>query len=291
MRLLLPLGSIVVLVLALYLVIDVEIASAHSPDVRPVQKSVMIIEEDEGYYDDPVIESVDGSVGAFTDAKGIFAPSAYTTFPGYDAATSDLLHELRRGPEMYLNSLRAADGDSSDDGGDSVQLSRSVLDLPWVADGVTEDEKIALDFLAELAEFNPEAADRIAAMPFLETFGPADIEALWSLTYLAEYDDEEETTVLIDVLDNPHLADDGGIDNEEAKVVTVLGGTNYFNPDLVEVLLDPSQITVTQRVLEGRGRDIHMAIIRTDPGDVSTFDVLEFARAPRGSHHGQATPY
>ena len=269
------------------------LASAHSPDIRPVQKSVIIIEEDEGYYDDLVTESVDGSVGAFPSTKGVVAPSAkgivvpsandavapsaYATLPGYDAATLDLLHELRRGPEMYLNSLQAAEGGSTNDGADSVQLSRSVLDLPWVADGETEDEKIALGFLAELAAFNPEAADRVTAMPFLQTFGPADIEALWSLTYLAEYDYEEGTTALIDVLDNPHLADDGGIDDQEAKVVTVLGGTNFFNPDLVDVLLDPSQITVTERVVQGLGRNIHMAIIRTDPGDASTFDVLEFA--------------
>ena len=285
MRFLLPLGSIVVLALALFLVIGVEIASAHSPDIRPVQKSVIIIEEDEGYYDDPVTEFFDGSVGAFSSAKGVvahaaedvFAPSVYETLPGYDVATSDLLHQLRRGPEMYLSSLQAAEEGSADDGADFVQLSRSVLDLPWVADGETADEKIALGFLAELAEFNPEAADRVATMPFLQTFGPADIEALWSLTYLAEYDYEEGTTALIDVLDNPHLADDGGIDDQEAKVVTVLGGTNFFNPDLVDVLLDPSQITVTERVVQGLGRNIHMAIIRTDPGDASTFDVLEFA--------------
>ena len=42
------------------------------------------------------------------------------------------------------------------------------------------------------------------------------------------------------------------------------------------MLLDPSQVTVTERVIKGRGRDIHMAIIRTDPGHSSTFDVLEY---------------
>ena len=282
LRFLLPLGTMVVLVFALYLARGVEIASTHSPDDRPVQKGAIIIEEDEGYYDDLVAEFVDGSAGAFptgafSAAKGAVAPSAYATLPGYDAATLDLLHELRRGPEMYLDSLRATEGGSADDGGDSVRLSRSVLDLPWVADGETEDEKVALGFLAELAEFNPEAAERVAAMPFLQSFGPADTEALWSLTYLAEYDDDEGTTALIDVLDNPHLADGGGIDDQEAKVVTVLGGTNVFNPDLVEVLLDPSQITVAERVVQGRERNIHMAIIRTDPGDASTFDVLDFA--------------
>jgi len=130
-------------------------------------------------------------------------------------------HEFTH-PLRPIHVTNPAVSGSADDGGDSVQLSRSVLDLPWVADGKTEDEKIPLGFLAELVEFNPEAADRIAAMPFLQTFGPADIKDLWSLTYPAEYDDEEETTVLVAVQGHPHLADGGGIDNQEAKVVTVL---------------------------------------------------------------------
>ena len=277
MRFLLPLCSVIILVLALYVTTGVDIASAHSPDIRPVETSITIVEEDEGYYNGPIVKSTDGSVRAFPTAKGGVASPAYATLPGVDAATMDLLQELRHGPEAYLESLRAEELDSADDEGDAVQIPGSVLDLPWVTDGQTADERIALDFLRELAGFNPEAAERVAVMPFLQTFGPADIEALWSLTYLAEYDDEEETTVLIGVLDNPHLADGGGIDDEEAKVVTVLGGTNYFNPEMVAVLLDPSQITITERRLQGYGGEILMSIIRTDPGDTSTFDILEFA--------------
>ena len=277
MKFLLPLCSVITLVVAVYVTTLVDTASAHSPDIRPVETDTTILEEDEGYYNGPIIKSTEGSARSFPTAKGGVAPEAYATLPGADAATLELLQELRHGPEAYLESLRAEEMDGADDEGDAVQIPGSVLDLPWVADGQTDDEKIALDFLRELAEFNPEAAERVAVMPFLQTFGPADIEALWSLTYLAEYDDEEETTVLIEVLDNPHLADGGGIDDEEAKVVTVLGGTNYLNPEMVEMLLDPSQITVTERRLQGYGREIHMAIIRTDPGDTSTFDILEFA--------------
>ena len=71
---------------------------------------------------------------------------------------------------------------------EAAQIPASVLELPWVVDGQTDDEKLALEFLVELAGFNQEAAMRVAVMPFLQTFGPADIEALWSLTYLAEID-------------------------------------------------------------------------------------------------------
>ena len=276
MKFLLLLCSVIVLVSAVYVTTFVDTASAHFPDIRPVETSIIVIEEDEGYYD-PIVKPTGGSVRAFPTAKGGFTPAAYATLPGADAATMDLLQELRHGPEAYLESLRAEEMDGADEDGDAAQIPGSALDLPWVADVETDDEKIALDFLRELAGFNPEAAERVAVMPFLQTFGPADIETLWSLTYLAEFDDEEGTTVLIEVLDNPHLADGGGIDDEEAKVVTVLGGTNYFNPDLVPVLLDPAQITVTERRLQGRGREIVMAIIRTDPGDTSTFDILEFA--------------
>ena len=277
MRFLLPLCSVIILVLALYVTTGVDIASAHSPDIRPVETSITIIEEDEGYYNEPIVKSTDGSVRAFPTAKGGVASPAYATLPGVDAATMDLLQELRHGPEAYLESLQAEEMDSVAFIIGAALIPGSVWDLPWVDDGQTDDEKIALDFLRELSGFNPEAAERVAVMPFLQTFGPGDTEALWSLTYLAEYDDEEETTVLIEVLDNPHLADGGGIDDEEAKVVTVLGGTNYFNPEMVGVLLDPSQTTVTERRLQGYTGEILMAIIRTDPGDTSTFDILEFA--------------
>ena len=166
MRFLLPLCSVIILVLALYVTTGVDIASAHSPDIRPVETSITIIEEDEGYYNEPIVKSTDGSVPAFPTAKGGVASPAYATLPGVDAATMDLLQELRHGPEAYLESLRAEEMDSVAFVIGAVLIPGSVLVLPWVTDGQTDDEKIALDFLRELAGFNPEAAERVAVCQF-----------------------------------------------------------------------------------------------------------------------------
>ena len=113
MRFLLPLCSVIILVLALYVTTGVDIASAHSPDIRPVETSItIVVEEDEGYYNGPIVKSTDGSVRAFPTAKGGVASPAYATLPGVDAATMDLLQELRHGPEAYLESLRAEELDN-----------------------------------------------------------------------------------------------------------------------------------------------------------------------------------
>ena len=289
MKFLLPSLLTGLMLLAIYVGYTADTASAYSPDIRPVATGVAIIEEDEGYYNDPIVSVRGHTADTFPNTILVDSPRAYAatlpahaTAPGADTARVQLLHDLNQSPEQYLESLRAAEEERDEDKdgegeGEEAQAPGSVMELPWVADGQTDDEKLALDFLSELAGFDQEAAERVAVMPFLQTFGPADVEALWSLTYLAEYDAEEETTTLTDVLDNPHLADDGGIDDEEAKVVAVLGGANYFNPDLAPVLLDPAERTVIERRIQGRSREILMTIIRTDHGSDSTFDLLEFA--------------
>ena len=286
MRLLLSSCVAGLMLLAIYVVAGPGVASAHSPDIRPAETNLDNFEEDEGYYNGPVTKGTEGPSVSQLAYKGGDGPTSYTPVPGMNPAEVALLNDLRQSPGGYLDDLRTARLQDEEEGAEEVQIPSSVLDLPWVADGQTDDEKLALDFLKELAGLNQEAAQRVAVMPFLQTFGPADIECLWSLTYLAEYDeeeneardpDDEEITALMDVLNNPHLADGGGIDDEEAKVVTVVGGTNYFNEDLALELLNPANITVTERVLQGRGREIHMAIIRTDEGHSSTFDVLEYA--------------
>ena len=60
-------------------------------------------------------------------------------------------------------------------------------------------------------------------------------------------------------------------------MVAVIGAVNQLNPELVEKLLDPSQTNVTERRVQGQGRPIHLAIIRTAPGSASTMDLLEYA--------------
>jgi len=278
MRYFLAVGVTVLLGAALYLGPMNKDALAFSPDIRVVETEVEIIEEDEGYFRDLVItRETPFGASTFAHGHGHSAPSVHATIPGMDADTVELLHQMREGPARYLARLQDEGFDIPGTDGSPALAPANITELPWVTDGLDENEKLTLGFLTLLYLFNSEAAERIAVMPFLRTFGTADLEAVWSLTRLAFTDLNEETTGLTEVLDNPNLADGGGIDDEEAKIVAVLGGTYQFAPELVPILLDPDQILVHEYVLQGRGKTIHMNIIRLDPGSPDTDEMFENA--------------
>lgn len=276
MRFFLPVGVAVLLSAALYLGPMANDALAFSPDIKVVETEVTIIEEDEGYFHDLVITR-EKPFDASAFAHGHSALSAHATIPGMDAETVELLHEMREGPARYVARLQEEGFGIPGPDGSPALAPAGVTELPWVTDGLNENEKLTLELFALLYLFNPEAAERVAAMPFLNTFGTADLEAVWSLTRLAFLDLSEETTGLTEVLDNPNLADGGGIDDEEAKIVAVLGGTYQFAPELVPILLDPDQTLVNEYVLQGRGKEIHMSIIRLDPGPPATDEMFRNA--------------
>ena len=278
MRYFLAVGVAVLLSAALYFGPMAKDALAFSPDIKVVETEVTIIEEDEGYFRDLVItreKPFDAS--AFAHGHGHSAPSVHATIPGMDTDTVELLHQMREGPARYVARLQDEGFSIPGPDGSPALAPANVTELPWVTDGLNENEKITLEILTLLFLLNTEAAERIAAMPFLRTFGPAALEATWSLFRLALLDLNEETTALIEVLDHPNLADGGGIDDEEAKIVTVLGGTYQFAPELVPILLDPDQILVHEYVLQGRGKTIHMNIIRLDPGSPDTDEMFRNA--------------
>lgn len=280
MQYLLALSVAVLLAAALYLGPMANDALAFSPDIKVVETEVTIIEEDEGYYHDLVItreKPFDASTFAHGHGHGHSAPSVHATVPGIDPEAVQLLHDMRQDPAAYVASLRAEGYGLPGPEGLPALAPANITELPWITDGLNENEKITLELFALLYLFNPEAAERIAVMPFLRTFGTADLEAVWSLTRLAFADLSDETTGLTEVLDNPNLADGGGIDDEEAKIVAVLGGTYQFAPQLVHVLLDPDQILVHEYVLDGRGKTIHMNIIRLDPGSPTTDEMFRYA--------------
>ena len=254
---------------ALFLIFNSGEASAFSPELRAVETEVVTIEEDEGYYDDAIISRVKPlDPSAYSVGKS--SPPAHDTLPGFDPETARLLREMGQGPAQYLDSLRASGLGSGEPAGSPALAPTTITELPWVTDGLSENEKLTLELFGYLYEWNPAAAERIAVMPFLSTFGPADLEAVWSLARLALSDLEDETTALNDVLNNEHLADDGGIDDDEARIVAVLGGTHWFEPDLVPVLLDPSEIMLSEYGVQGRGGMILMTIIRLEPGSSGT---------------------
>ena len=270
MRYFLAVGVAVLLSAALYLGAMANDALAFSPDIRAVETEVEIIEEDEGYYDDLIVTKPIRYERSVSVTPHRHVGVSHDITWNSDSDMVQLMHDLRRSPALHLDELRAK-GLNIPDGNDSVAFTpTSILELPWVADGTEGNEKQTVELLGALYELNPDAADRVAGMPFLRTFGPADLEAVWSLAYLAEYDVEEGATSLNDLLDNPLISDHGGIDDTEARVIAVVGGVNYFNPDLVPTLLDLSQLTLASYVVPGTAHDIHMTIIRLDPGSIST---------------------
>ena len=172
----------------------------------------------------------------------------------------------------------------------SEPLLRDLLAKPWV-NRVENFPKLAaaltaLQGIAALIE--SAAARRISAMPFLNSLEPADAAALESLAELAAADRE----TFARVIDHPALA--GGIDDDAAKVVSVLAGVQQTNPNLLPRLLNWEQVTIEERTIELSGaRPLTLAIIRLDPGAAGhpgSMDLLAAAVRFTADYMGEPLP-
>ena len=197
--------------------------------------------------------------------------------------------------------------------------------LPWVVDGIVADERAAAAALVNLAivsepllgdllakawvnrvanfpeletaltalqgiaaRMEPAAARRLAAMPFLNSLEPADAAALESLAQLAAADRQ----TFEQVIDHPALA--GGIDDDAAKVVSVLAGVQRTNPALLPRLLNLEQVAVEERIVDRPGSGpLTLAIIRLDPdaaGHPGSMDLLAAAVRFIADYMGEPFP-
>lgn len=193
--------------------------------------------------------------------------------------------------------------------------------LPWVADGVSPAEQAAAGALVKIAlshrqlfdelagkswlraaaeprplgtalaalhtlgQWDPAAALRIAAMPFLNTLEPADAAALESLSLLAATDRDAFSQVMA------HRSVAGGIGDAAAQVVTVLAGVAWTNPDLLPRLLDFPTVTLEERVIElPQAGAVTLVIIRIGPGAERSMDLLEQAVRFAEDYMGEPFP-
>ena len=71
--------------------------------------------------------------------------------------------------------------------GDNVSYNVSTLigDLPWVADGQTDAEKVVVEWLGVLLEVNPTLANSLVSMPFLQDYTPGDLQAVQTLARIS----------------------------------------------------------------------------------------------------------
>ena len=149
-------------------------------------------------------------------------------------------------------------------------IAGRVVGYGWVADGLTASEYDTVETLHGIAQRDESSAQRIVAMPFLQTVDPADQAATLSLWFM-EY---EAPGTLREVLSHPTLS--GGITDDWAKIVALLYGVNETNPGLIDTLLDPSGIAVEQLTITlPLSGDVDLAIIRTGPGAERSMDLLE----------------
>ena len=161
------------------------------------------------------------------------------------------------------------------------ETAARLAQLPWVADGLAQDEQQVLDDLVQLmADGTPPEGPvppdapvlAILDMPFLRSIEPGDAEAVRSLDNIAA----EDRAVLDGILGHSSLA--GGITDERTPVIAVLSA-HLNNPALVDALLDPARVRVESKSIGlPQTGPVELRIIRLGSvGNPGTMDVMEKA--------------
>ena len=153
-------------------------------------------------------------------------------------------------------------------------VASSTFYLDWAQDGIDDGLEVgAIKAMYEISYRKTELASALLVMPFLKSIEPPDVVALWVLRWLASSDSEQ---TFQRVMSSPVMRD--GITDELAPVVATLPGVTEANPDLVDILLDPSRVMLETRSLDLPLSDkVVLAIIRTSPGVPRSMDLLERA--------------
>ena len=116
------------------------------------------------------------------------------------------------------------DGEEGDgENGVSYAITSDILGLPWVTDGQTEAEKLTMAWLGELQEHNPALVTSLVRMPFLQDHTPGDLQAIQTLTLISVgfAGIDPDPLYARNLAAHIGFADGGGIDNTEAKIISV----------------------------------------------------------------------
>ena len=125
---------------------------------------------------------------------------------------------LNRAKPGDAGGLVAGSGDVGPTGIARSSLVSAITGLPWVSDGLTPPERATRNLLSVLHDNEPALATWLASMPFLQDYNPGDHEAVLSIYAIAVF--FEDPDFVSDILAIPELADGGGLDNEEARIVS-----------------------------------------------------------------------
>ena len=189
---------------------------------------------------------------------------------------------------------------------DAPETFQRIITLPWITDGIDMDESWALSSLSDVATGAPHAAERLASCPwftdginadestvvtmigsityeagtgaelvgmsFLDSIEPSDAFALGSLEFLAH----ESPAGFRRVLSHSSVAD--GVTDHETAALALLYDVQTTNPDMVDSLLDQSNVQVERRAIGlPFAGDVELAIVRLQPGTARSMELLERA--------------
>lgn len=147
----------------------------------------------------------------------------------------------------------------------SPNLASRILAKSWMDDGITRDETIVIDRMSSTIRAENESLQsevirqvtEILDMPFLDSVESPDAMAVRSL----ESFEDAGSAEFLELMTHPAVSD--GIDDEEAKIITLMAGTNKYKPELVSVLLDGSSVFKEERIVNlPHSGKVLLAIIR-----------------------------
>ena len=138
--------------------------------------------------------------------------------------------------------------------------------MPWIADGISREEFNAVRGLFRLVN-DGYSADFIDQPWVVNGRNYPVLSTLWRLA-------ANKPEKLAKIMSHPTISD--GMSHQEAKIITVL--TPGSDPDLVDKLLDPAQVTLEERTIHlPLAGETELSMIRTLPGRNASMDSLEHA--------------
>ena len=150
------------------------------------------------------------------------------------------------------------------------ERERQIRELPWIADGLLYTEHRAAQGLVYLAKHGGDYFPKFMEHTWV-TEG-RNKPAMESFGGLANWHQE----TFQKVVKHPSVRD--GISDEESKTVATFLSAAWYNPDLLEHLLDPEKVTVEERIVDlPLAGPVSLTIVRTKPGATRSMDLLETA--------------
>ena len=186
--------------------------------------------------------------------------------------------------------------------------------LPWVRDGISEDEKLYIHFFKNRAEF---FSDRQVFQALLrkgwvrDGLSDTEKDAFSYLSKISPRNDPERRGIALRIIDMPFLDSFDGIDSaasfalfkmsrnsdrnylrralshptlrdgithEDAKIIAGMSPVVVHRPEQLFAFLNPRRVSLRERVIElPQGREVELTVVNLGQAKSRTLDLLDFA--------------